>query len=57
MVLLLFFIIIFNFFTFYLSHVTQLSGSSLMAHDVDRSLKGEDRLTNQPFHFAHERNL
>lgn len=51
------FIILFNFFTFYLSHVTQLSGSPLMARNVDLNLKGEDRLTNQPFHFAHERNL
>lgn len=38
------FIILFNFFTFYLSHVTQLSGSPLMARNVDLNLKGEDRL-------------
>lgn len=55
-VLFIYFSILFLYCLFKI-YVTQLSGSPLMAHDVDLCLKGEDRLTNQPFHFSHERNL
>lgn len=55
-VLLIYFSIQFLYCLFKI-YVTQLSGSPLMAPDVDLCLKGEDRLTNQPFHFPRERNL